>query len=317
MISRRELLATGSAAGLALATTGAHAAGPMLGASRPLYRRVKLGAFEVTTLLDGAVPVENPQGIFGTNVTVGEVEGLLADRNLPTDKMEFTFAPVLVNTGDSLILFDTGNGMGARPARGQLAAQIAAAGYSVDQVDTVVITHMHPDHIGGLMEGDAPAFPNATYVTGAIEYDFWTSEDRVGTPAERVYTMAQNLVVPLAEKFRFVNPGDSVVSGVEAMAAFGHTPGQMVYHIESEGRRLVLTADVANHFVLSLERPDWEVRFDLDKAAAAATRKEIFGMLAADGVAFSGYHMPFPAMGYVEARGEGFGYTPASYQLNV
>ncbi|MEL6679295.1 MAG: MBL fold metallo-hydrolase [Pseudomonadota bacterium] len=315
-LSRRTLLGTATA-GLATAGLPALGAAPMLGAARPTFRRFKLGAFEVTTLLDGAVPVDGPQGIFGQDQSVETVEALLADNNLSTTTMEFTFAPTLVNTGSELILFDTGNGAGARPARGQLAAQIAAAGYRVDQVDIVVLTHMHPDHIGGMMEDGAPAFPNARYVTGSAEYNFWSDDARVGTPAERVYTMVQSNVAPLAEKMTFVEPGDSVASGIEAVSAFGHTPGHMVYHIESEGQRVMLTADAANHFVLSLERPDWEVRFDLDKAAAAATRKELFGMIAADKIPFIGYHMPFPAIGYLEAAGGGFAYTPATYQLNI
>lgn len=317
MINRRTLLtSTAAAAGLA-ATGPAFAAAPMLGAARPSFRRVTLGGFEVTTLLDGASPVPEPQGIFGQEQTVATVEGLLNDNNLPTDMMEFTFSPVLVNTGTSLILFDTGNGAGARPGRGQLMTQIEAAGYTADQVDTVVITHMHPDHIGGMVEDGKLAFANANYVTGADEYNFWASTDRVGTGGERIHTMLNDMAPLLKDKVTLVKNGDAVTSGIEAMAATGHTPGHMIYHLESEGARMVLTADTANHFVLSLQRPDWEVRFDMDKAQAAATRKSVYGMLASEGVAFSGYHMPFPAMGYVEKRGEGFAYVPASYQLNI
>lgn len=316
LITRRSLLATG-AAGAALGLTPAGAAAPLMGASRPTYRRIALGAFEVTTLLDGAAPVPNPQGIFGQDQSVEAVESLLADNRLPTDQMEFTFLPTLVNTGAELILFDTGNGQGAQPARGNLVAAMSAAGYSADQVDVVVITHMHPDHIGGMMTDGAPTFPNARYVMGSTEYDFWNSTDRVGTGGERVHTMVRSMLTPMADKTTFIAPGDSVSSGIEAIAAFGHTPGHMAFHIESNGARVVLTADAANHFVLSLQRPDWEVRFDMDKAAAAQTRKNLYGMLAADGVPFVGYHMPYPAMGYVEAAGEGFAYTPVSYQLNL
>ena len=99
------------------------------------------------------------------------------------------------------------------------------------------------------------------------------------------------------------------------MAAFGHTPGHMGYMLESDGQQLMLVGDLANHYVWSLAHPDWEVRFDMDKAGAAAARRKVLGMLAADGVPFVGYHMPFPGVGYVETRGEGFHYVPHSYQL--
>ena len=131
MITRRTALTTG-AAFAAYSALPLHAAAPMMGASRPLYRRVALGQFEVTSLLDGAAPVPNPQSIFGQDQSVETVEALLSENRLPTDLMEFTFQPVLVNTGAELILFDTGNGAGAQPARGNLLAAMEAAGYSAD-----------------------------------------------------------------------------------------------------------------------------------------------------------------------------------------
>ncbi|MEO0999874.1 MAG: MBL fold metallo-hydrolase, partial [Pseudomonadota bacterium] len=303
--------------GAALAATPLGAAAPMLGASAAHYRRVALGGFEVTTLLDGAAPFPEPQGIFGTDQSVADVEAALAAADLPTGAIEIGFAPTLVNTGAELVLFDTGNGAGAQPARGNLLSAMEAAGYSADQVDVVVITHMHPDHIGGMMTDGAPTFPNARYATGRVEYDFFASEDRIGSPVEGLHQMVTNLVAPMADRMSFLEPGQSVVSGIDAVNAFGHTPGHMAYHIESEGKRLMVTADAANHFVLSLEHPDWHVRFDADKAAAAATRRQLFGMLDADGVPFVGYHMPFPAMGFVTASGSGFRWTPATYQFSL
>ncbi len=320
-ISRRGLI-TGAASGaLALGASGlalpAFAQAPMLGPARPTFRRFTLGNFEVTTLLDGAVPVPDPQTIFGTDQDPEAVAELLTENDLPTAVAEFTFIPVLVNTGDSLILFDTGNGEGARPARGQLATQIEAAGYSAGQVDKVVLTHMHGDHIGGLLESGVPAFPNAKIYGPEADYDFFSSEDRIGTPGEGWYKGVTANVTPIIDRVQFIRPGESVASGIEAIDASGHTPGHTVYHIESDGKRLLLAADTANHFVLSLQRPDWEVRFDIDKQAAAATRKEIFGMVAADSIPFIGYHNPFPGVGYLTAQGDGFRFEPASYQLNI
>ena len=120
---------------------------------------------------------------------------------------------------------------------------------------------------------------------------------------------------PFAEQFSFLEDGGSVASGLTAMAAFGHTPGHMNYMVESDGKQLVIGADFANHYVWSLAHPDWEVRFDMDKPAAAATRRRILDMIAADKLPFIGYHMPWPGIGYVETAGDGFEYVPHSYQL--
>ena len=122
-------------------------------------------------------------------------------------------------------------------------------------------------------------------------------------------------VRPLADQFSFLDDGGSVASGLTAMAAFGHTPGHMTYMVESEGTQLLIGGDFTNHYVWSLAHPDWEVRFDRDKEAATATRRRILGMLAADKVALIGYHMPWPGVGYVETRGDGFHFVPHSYQL--
>lgn len=311
LITRRSFVTTATA----LAATPAFAGAPMLGGLRPTVSRVKLGAFEVTTILDGAVTFGGPYPVFGGNAPKEDVQALAAANHLPTEKMEISFTPTLVNTGKELILFDTGNGAAARPGRGNLVQGLAAAGYTPGDVDIVVITHMHPDHIGGIMENGVPAFPNASYVTAAAEYDFWSPEERLSGPTARVSKMVHASLVKLADKTRYIRPGDAVASGVEAIDASGHTPGQMAFHIESEGARLMLIADVANHFVLSLQRPDWHLSFDMDKVAAATRRREILGMIAADGVPFIGYHMPFPALGWLAPQGEGYRFEPASYQF--
>ena len=284
----------------------------------PETHRFNVGKFEVVVVKDGARPSGNPQETFGTNQSVETVGALLEANFLPPDNFVNSFAPVLVNTGSEVILFDTGLGEGGRAnGLGRLAEGLTAAGYKREDVSIVVLTHMHGDHIGGLMEGGQPAFPNARYVTGQAEYDFWVDTARAGTPAENGHNAVLANVQPMADKMTFIGDGGEVVSGVTGMAAFGHSPGHMIYRLESEGRELVLTADTANHFVLSLQRPDWEVRFDMDKAAAAATRARVFDMLATDKLAFLGYHMPFPAVGYVEKVDQGYRYVPKAYQFDI
>lgn len=124
-------------------------------------------------------------------------------------------------------------------------------------------------------------------------------------------------IVPLAEKTTFIGDGAEVVPGISAVAAFGHSPGHMVFRLDSDGKGMMLTADTANHYVLALQRPDWEVRFDMDKTKAAETRRRVFDMIASERLPFIGYHMPFPAVGFVEKQGEGYRFVPVSYQLDI
>lgn len=322
-LTRRSLFkfsAAGAAAlsSPALITSRAWAEVPMSAVTASAFSRFKLGDLEVTVLQDGARAVDNPQSIFGTNKTKEEVEALLTENFLPVDKMRFTFAPVLINNGTDLVLIDTGNGAGGREGgTGRMLESLKASGYTPEQVTLVVISHMHPDHIGGITEGGAPAFANARYAFSQTDYDFFKDEKLVGSPAEGVHKAVVANIVPLAEKATFYGDGASIAGGITAIAAAGHTPGHSVFNIESGGKNLMLTADTANHFVLSLQRPDWEVRFDADKAAAAASRKKVFDRIATDRIPFIGYHMPYPSVGYVEKAGEGYRFVPETYQLDL
>lgn len=284
----------------------------------PETDRFDVGSFGILVVKDGARASGAPNETFGTDQSAEMVGELLQDNFLPAEGFVNSFAPALINTGSDVVLFDTGMGEGGRAqGMGRLIEGLAAGGYTPEDVTVVVLTHLHGDHIGGLMEAGAPAFPNARYVTGQVEYDFWSDTAREGTPAEGGHRSVLEKVTPLAEKMTFIGDGAEVVPGITSMAAFGHTPGHMIFNVESDGRRLILAADTANHYVLSLQRPDWEVRFDMDKAAAAATRKRVFDMIATDRVAFLGYHMPFPSVGYAEKLETGYRFVPKSYQFEI
>ncbi|GGA77844.1 MBL fold metallo-hydrolase [Brucella endophytica] len=322
-ISRRALFQASAviAGGLAspqIMIRAAEAAVPLSDAKPTRFNRFKLGDFEVTTILDGLRPGDGPYPTFGANQSEAAMAELMRQNFLPESKFVNGFTPVLVNTGSDLVLFDTGFGEGGRAnGLGQLAATMKASGYSPDQVSLVVLTHLHGDHIGGLTEGEKPAFPNARYVVGQTEYDFWSSPDRTGTPAEGNAKIVKAKVVPLAEKTSFIKPGDAVVAGITSEDASGHTPGHMIFRLESGGKQLILTADTANHYVASLQRPDWHVAFDIDKDRAANTRKRVFDMIATDRLPFIGYHMPFPAIGYAEKLDMGYRFVPVSYQFEI
>ena len=311
ILTRRAALA-GAAASVAGAAT---AKAPMLGVARPDFYRFRLGDYEVSTILDGVIQRDEPHKTFGANQAPEDVAALAEANFLPADKMENGYSPVLVNTGAEVILFDTGNGAARRPERGALRAKITEAGVSPEQVDVVVLTHFHPDHVGGLFEDGAPAFPNARYVAARAEFDFWRANPEARGEDYKMFL--EDTAFAVADNMTFLEDGEDVASGVTLMAAHGHTPGHSVFHIESAGRRLMVCADACNHYVLSLQRPDWHVRFDMDKEAAGATRKRLLDMIATDRIPFAGYHMPFPAIGYVDRSGGGYEYVPASYQLNL
>lgn len=317
MISRRDFLFISGA--VALQPSLAFAKAPMLGTAPASIHRYKVGDFEFTAIRDGQVTLDKPWTVFGEDQKPEVVQAFAKKRHLPTDKHTITFTPLVVNTGNELVLFDTGWGSG-NPGRGQLAATLGVAGYKLDQIDVVVLTHCHPDHIGGLMDGDKPVFPNARYVIGEAEYNFWTNPAQNAGGTADFYNLTKAKMSPLAAKATFVKEGGSAVSGITAMSTPGHTPGHTSFHVESAGQQLLISGDTCNHATLSMEQPTWHVLFDMDKEQAVKTRLRILDMLATDRIPLAGYHMPFPAIGFVEKYVRPYmhyHWEPASYEFTA
>jgi glyoxylase-like metal-dependent hydrolase (beta-lactamase superfamily II) len=297
---------------------------PMLGEMQPAIYRLRLGSFEVASILDSKIIREGLSPSHGGESFSAEVRALARANRIDPHRYEHAFIPSLVNTGKELVLFDTGNGSLQRehePLRGRLpegllVEQLRRAGYEPQDVDVVVITHGHPDHIGGLMKDGEPAFPNARYVFGAAEFDFW-KRDNVRDARKFNRELFMKIAVPFADRASFIKAGDEVVPGIRAVDAAGHSPGMMAYLIESEGKRLLNWADTCGHYVVSLQRPDIHLDVDDDKEMAAATRKRILGMVATDEIFVIGFHMPFPGIGFVEQAHSGYRWIPHGYQLNL
>lgn len=298
---RMAMVGALGATGLMLASGSSKAQG-MMKPALPMAkaRGFKLGDLDVIALLAGSAPREKPHGIFGVNVSDDVFAKVSADNFIGTDMAQFYFTPTLVRSGSNIIQFDTGlNAAGITTA-------LAEAGLQPKDVTHVVLTHMHGDHIGGLMMDGMPTFANAAYLTGQVEFDHWSKAGNDGF---------EKNVRPLAEKMTFLKDGDTVAPGITAVATFGHTPGHMSFMLDSMDNQLLLMADLANHYVWSLAYPDWEVKFDMDKAMAVQTRRKVLDMVATDRIPLIGYHMPFPAAGFVEKRDQGFRFVPVTYQL--
>ena len=327
-LTRRRLLAS-AAAGLALPATAvlsmrARATAPC--PSLTAHHRFSLGAFEVVTLRDADAMLDGPWPVVGEDRPESEVQALMHEHLLPRDRFQPGFTPTLVDTGTQRILFDTGNGdkgFVPPPRGGRLAPSLQQAGYVPEQIDLVVLTHGHPDHIGGLMHQGKPAFPRAAYIMGGREFDFWAAtDDRLRAPEESIEHQSARLfsshLAPLADDMTRIGPGDEVAPGIHAVAAHGHTPGHLAFHVESRGQRLLLWGDCAHHEVASLAHPEWHALFDQDKDQGAATRKRIYDMAATERLAVVGYHTSFPSIGFVQRRGpHGYRWIPLTCQFQT
>ena len=300
-LTRRQTLAASAALPVAALPLAARAASHEEDAMRgQAHRTFDLGGRRLTTLLAGERPSENPQETFGMDVPPETFAEVSRKAFISPDRFVSSFSPVLVRDGERTILFDTGFGDGG------LDAAMEGAGVAPGDVTHVVITHMHPDHVGGLMKDGSPAFPDAEHVAGRVEHEWWTAN-----PAPHI----EENVLPIADRFTLIEDGAEVAPGVTAMAAFGHTPGHMTFRVEGEAGPMLIAGDLANHYVWSLGHPDWMVRFDMDHEKAAEARRRVLGMLASERMAMTGYHMPFPAAGFVEEAGDGFRWVPVSYQF--
>jgi glyoxylase-like metal-dependent hydrolase (beta-lactamase superfamily II) len=302
-------------------STSVKAASAALGAWQPKFYRFKLGEFEITTISDSEVFIDGPYPIIGANAQESDVRKLMHDNLLPEQKYQPGFSPTVVNTGKELILIDAGNGSNGfvpRPNGGWLAAQLQPAGFRPEDIDIVLLSHGHPDHIGGIIEDGKPLFPNARYVIAQREHDFWMTEGNLSDALEKFAKVYRTNAKPVESKFSFIKPGDDVVSGIRALGTPGHTPGHLSFMIESKGKSLLWWGDCAHHQVASLARPDWECVFDADKPLGAQTRRRFFDMAATDRLAVIGYHMPFPSIGFVERAGpESYRWLAHTYQLNL
>ncbi|WP_282080390.1 MBL fold metallo-hydrolase [Aquimarina algiphila] len=269
-------------------------------------RVYNLGKMSIISLLDMTTIADDPKLEYAADISDEVFDKVSADNFVATKDLQAYMTPTLIDTGNARVLVDTGLGFGG------LMKSLKQANIDASSIDVVAITHMHPDHIGGLMTDGKPNFPNARYVVGSKEYNFWRKTEK----GNIVGDLVANKLTPLAEKTTFIEDGGTITKGITAMASYGHSPGHFCFRVESEGQQIVLTADLANHYIWSFARPDWAFKFDFDTKEAAISRRRVLDMLATDKIPMIGYHMPFPGIGYVETRNKGFRFVPASYQLH-
>lgn len=319
MLQRRHFLAALAASPLAYASGAWAQNAPGFGAPTlpaPGFARTRVGSAEVIALNDGIA--RRPLGEeFVKNAPLAEVKALLSSQGLPTDYIDIPFNAFLVVDGNRRILMDTGFADNGGATTGRLLANLAAAGFKPEDIDTVLITHYHGDHINGLRRKDGSwVYPNAKVMVPEPEHAFWMDDARMNAlpenqrggfmGARRVFAQ-----MPADRLVRFA-PGAEVAPGIRSVAAFGHTPGHTLFELSSGGQRFVYVGDLTNVPALFARNPDWAVTFDMDADKARATRREVFQRIVASNALVGGFHFPFPAFGRVRAEGNGYAFEPTA-----
>jgi glyoxylase-like metal-dependent hydrolase (beta-lactamase superfamily II) len=291
------------------------AAAPPAKLQAPGFYRIKLGNFEVTALSDGTVDLRVKELL--TNTTPEKIDSALG-RAFIKDPIETSVSAFLINTGASLVLIDAGAGALFGPTLGRLVGNLRASGYVPEQVDAIYITHLHPDHVGGLMDGERRVFSNATVHADKHEADHWLSQalmDAAPESAKGAHKGAMASINPYAAAGHFKTfEGDTELTpGIRAVAAHGHTPGHAIFVVESAGEQLVLWGDLMHVAAVQFPEPSTTIRFDSDSGAAAAQRLKHFADAAARGIWVAAPHLAFPGIGHLRPEGTGYVWVPANY----
>ena len=302
-----------TAAGLATAGLGLRpafaAAPPQAGQQAPGFRRFRVGAAEITVLLDGTLDLKPDQ--FGMQQP--EFDAQLATAFLPPGTLRIVVNAIAINTGDRLLMIDTGTGHGFAPTLGDLPHPLAAAGIDPATVDTVVMTHLHPDHVGGLLQDGKPFFPNAELVMPETEKKVWLDAELSAVPEgfRPFFQYAQTACAPYKSRLRTYTGTADVLPGLTPVPLPGHTPGHTGYLFASGGETLLIWGDIIHGAALQFPHPETAIGFDSDKPQAIATRKAILDRVSSDRQLIAGMHLPFPGIGHVARDGAAYAWVPA------
>jgi glyoxylase-like metal-dependent hydrolase (beta-lactamase superfamily II) len=330
-LNRRAMLTGAVAASAATALTPfasepALAAAPPVGTQAPGWYRYKVGTHEITVVTDGVNRFRFPDG-FVTNKTRDEVNAAVASLypGLEKDQFAIPYSPIAVNTGSKLVVIDSGTGEAnferSKGASGQFHRNLKAAGIDRNQVDVVIISHFHGDHINGLIGPDnKPAFPNAEIMVPAVEMKYFMDDGEMNKQtSERmkgVFAGARKVFDALGRKVTQYEAGKEIAPGITSIATFGHTPGHMSYVVASGNSKVYVQSDVTNTPVF-VRNPDWHAFFDQDANMAEATRRKFYDQVSSEKALLQGFHYPFPALAYIEKSGSGYREVPVPWSPTI
>ena len=283
--------------------------------------RFEVGSFDCLAVSDGtltyAPPIFPPPATFlFANAPREPLERALREHSIQPEQWISWASPyicVVVNTGAYRVLVDTGAN-GLDPNTGRLLGNLREVGIVPGDIDTVILTHGHPDHIGGNTDAKGkPAFPKARYVMWKDEWDFWTSdqaEQKLNEHGKEVLLkFANNNLPPIQGQVDLVDHETEIVPGIRALAAPGHTPGHMALSISSRGEQLLCISDAVLH-PIHLEQPEWHAVVDFAPHEVVTTRRQLLNRAATEKALVLAFHFPFPGLGHVVRKGEGWQWQP-------
>lgn len=280
--------------------------------ANPGFYRYRIGDLLITAVNDGVA--QRPLEGLIRNAEMPAVQRVLADAILPTETVTIPFTPLVIDDGRTITLLDSGNGNMGAPTSGTFMTNFRAAGFTPEQVDTVVISHFHGDHINGLRLQDGSAvFTNAEVKAPEAEWTFWTDEAQAAAAPDGLkpaFANVKRVFDPIRAQVKPFKAGSEVVAGVNAIAAPGHTPGHTAFVI---GGKLLALSDTTNMPALFVTNPGFHAAFDMDPAAAEATRRRMLDMAATDKLRVAFCHAPFPATGHIIQAGSGYRFLPTPW----
>ncbi|MDB5590513.1 MBL fold metallo-hydrolase [Enterovirga sp.] len=319
MLTRRTVVAAvpaAAAAGSVQAQTPA--APPAAGSAAeqaPGFYRYKVGDIEVTAVNDGFFH-RAVEGLV-RNAETGDVKKVLQEEFLPETAIQVPFTTLVLRSGGRTVLVDAGNGDSGAPTSGRWMANFRAAGFDPAQVNAVVISHFHGDHINGLrLKSGQAVFPNAEIHVPEPEWAYWTDQAKMAAAPDGLkpnFQNVQRVFGPVAKDVKPYGNGKEVVPGLTSVAAPGHTPGHTAYMLASGTSKLMIMSDTANHPALFVRNPGWAAVFDMDAETARQSRIKLLDMAASERAQVSFYHAPFPATGYIAKEGAGYRFVPVQW----
>lgn len=299
-----------------LGWSNAQAASTPVGTQVPGYHRLQLGELEITALYDGYNVIDRS---LLKGASEQDIQRLLADRFLDESGVQTAVNAFLINTGDRLVLIDTGSAQCFGPSLGRVGDNLSASGYRPEQVDLILLTHLHPDHVCGLRDQNGGrAFPNAQVRASKTDADYWLSEEQANNAPESkrpMFKMARESILPYisASRFGTFTVDDPLLPGLTAVAAPGHTPGHTGYRFDTAQGSLLFWGDIVHSHAVQFARPEVAIDYDSDQARAVETRRALLAETAENRWWIGGAHLPFPGIGHVHADGQGYRWVPLEY----